>query len=53
MGHSTVTMTMRYIQDFEREQEHREAVDAAFGGGLPTPPLYLSAATAGEAPNGR
>ncbi|MER7009950.1 site-specific integrase [Saccharopolyspora sp. NPDC000359] len=53
MGHATVAMTMRYIQDFEHEQEQREAVDLAFGEALPTPPLYLAAAPAGDAPDGR
>ncbi|WP_158309579.1 tyrosine-type recombinase/integrase [Saccharopolyspora spinosa] len=50
MGHATVAMTMRYIQDFEHEQEHREAVDAAFGGGLSTPPLYPAGVAGGESP---
>lgn len=41
MGHSTVAMTMKYILDFEREEEHREAVDIAFGVQDFTPPQHL------------
>lgn len=49
MGHATVAMTMKYILDFEREEERREAVDMAFGVQAATPPQHLLPRVGGRA----